>query len=474
MPQIFDERKDEFADYRGQLRTLLTEEEYAAARRTTLNAHYTDAAMVRTIWDAVAGLGFEGGTVLEPGCGSGNFIGFAPPSARMLGIELDPVTAGIAAALYPDAEIRNESFADTRVPDGGFDLVIGNVPFSNAILTDDRYNRDRYSMHNHFIIKSLGTVRPGGLVAVLTSRYTMDATADAARREMARQADLVTAIRLPAGAHRRAAGTEAVTDLLILRRREEGRARAGADWERSVPAEFEGGTARVSEFFTAHPENVLGDLVVGGGQYSGEELTVRSGDLARVPGDLAGRLAAAVTGADLRGLVMSSRAPGQAAAEVRAGGGRVSLRIPARDAGRFEGTITARADGTFTVLRGGEAEPWPCPDSQAAELRALLRLRDTVGQLLDAERASSQDTPRLGDLRARLNREYDAYVAAHGPLNRVSWRRTGRTDENGNETWARQAPAQGKFRQDPYAATVYALEDFDPETGTASKAPIFG
>lgn len=473
VPQIFDERKDEFADYRAELRGLLTEDEYAAARRTTLNAHYTSTAMVRTVWEAVEGLGFNGGTVLEPGCGSGNFIGYAPPSARMLGIELDPVTAGIAAALYPDAEIRAESFADTRIQPGGFDLAVGNVPFSSAILTDDRHNRARHSMHNHFIVKSLDAVRPGGLVAVLTSRYTMDAVSDSARQEMSARADLLTAIRLPSGAHRRAAGTEAVTDLLILRRREEDRPVNGTGWGRSVPAEFEGGNARVNEYFLAHPENVLGDLVVGGSQYSSEELMVRPRDLARVPDELADRLAVAVADAHEAGLAVSPRDPALARANVQSGGGHVSLRIPARDAGRFEGTITAHRDGTFTVLHDGQAEPWPCPDSQSAELRALLRLRDTVCSLLDAERASAEDTTELASLRARLNREYDAYVRTHGALNRVQWRRTGRTSEDGSAIWARQAPAQGKFRQDPHAAIVYALEDFDSETGIASKAPIF-
>lgn len=473
VPQIFDERKDEFAGYRTQLRALLTEDEYAAARRTTLNAHYTDAAVVRAVWDAVSDLGFADGAVLEPGCGSGNFIGFAPPTAQLLGIELDPVTAGIAAALYPDAEIRSESFADTRVPAGGFDLAIGNVPFSSAILTDDRHNASRHSMHNHFILKSLDAVRPGGLVAVLTSRYTMDSVSDGARRDMTEKADLVTAVRLPSGAHRRAAGTDAVTDLLILRRREDGRPPAGTDWAESNPAEFEGGTARVNEYFLAHPENVLGDLDVGGGQYNSEELIVRPRDLGRVPDDLAERLAVAVADAHEHDLAMSPRASWHAAASVRPGGGQVSLRIPSRDAGRFEGTITAHGDGTFTVLHDAEAEPWPCPGSQAAELRSLLRLRDTVCSLLDAERASAEDTPRLADLRARLNREYDAYLNQYGPLNRMAWRRTGRTDESGNETWARQAPAQGKFRQDPHAAIVYALEDFDSESGIASKAPVF-
>jgi N12 class adenine-specific DNA methylase len=475
VPKIFDDSKDQFADARAELRALLTEDEWAAARRTTMNAHYTDAAIVKAMWSAVTSLGFDAGVVLEPGCGSGNFLGFAPASARMLGIELDPVTAGIAAALYPDAEVRNESFADSRLPEGGFDLVIGNVPFSSAILTDPRHNQGLHSMHNHFLVKSLALTRPGGLVATLTSRYTMDAQDDSARREMAGMADLVTAIRLPSGAHRRAAGTEAVTDLIVFRRRSDGEPRRGADWERAFATDLDGGTARVSEYFKERPGNVLGDLAVDGGQYSSEELIVRPhGEVTHLPGELANRLLVECVDAQAAGLVMSPRDPAQKLAAVRAGGGRVSMRIVAREASRFEGTITASlADGTFTVLRNGDAEPWPCPASQQAELRALLRLRDAVAALLDAEKASADDTPRIGELRARLNGEYDSYKATYGPLNRMSWRRTGRTDGDGNETWSRQVPTQGGFRTDPYAAIVYALEDYDPETSAASKAAIF-
>ena len=185
VPQVFDDDRDEFAAARAELRQLLPEPDYAAARRTTINAHYTDSALAKVVWDAVTALGFDGGQVLEPGCGSGNFIGLAPPGALVLGVELDPVTAGIAARLYPDAEIRCESFADTRLPEGHFDLVIGNVPFSSARLHDRRHNAAGHSMHNHFIIKSLTFLKPGGLLAVLTSRYTMDAQDPSAREEMA-------------------------------------------------------------------------------------------------------------------------------------------------------------------------------------------------------------------------------------------------------------------------------------------------
>ena len=174
VPEIFDERREEYAWAREELSALLNPAEIAAAARNTLNAHYTDASLVQAIWAGIGQLGFTAGRVLEPGCGSGNFIAFAPDGASITGVELEPVTAQIAAALYPDAEIINESFADTRGREAAFDLAVGNVPFGKAALHDRLYNQGGHSIHNHFIIKSLHLARPGALVAVITSRYTMD------------------------------------------------------------------------------------------------------------------------------------------------------------------------------------------------------------------------------------------------------------------------------------------------------------
>ena len=168
MPGVFDEDRDEWAQARSELLELVGEDGYAAARRTTINAHYTDPAIVAVIWQTVRELGFDGGRVLEPGCGIGTFIGLAPADAAMTGVELDPATARLARALYPHATVRNESFADTRLPDGHFDLTVGNVPFADVRLHDPQHNPGRHSIHNHFILKSLALTRPGGLVAVLT------------------------------------------------------------------------------------------------------------------------------------------------------------------------------------------------------------------------------------------------------------------------------------------------------------------
>ena len=218
---MFDDADTEWAPTRARLRTLLTADEWSAARRTTLNAHYTDPTVVAAVWDFLAAVGFDGGRVLEPGCGSGNFIGLAPADLDVswIGVELDPTTAAICALLYPQATIRAEGFETTDLPDGSVDAVVGNVPFGKVALYDRRHNAAGESIHNHFIIKALHLCRPGGMVAVLTSRYTMDARNPQARATMADLADLVTAVRLPGSTHRHVAGTDVVTDLLVLRRR---------------------------------------------------------------------------------------------------------------------------------------------------------------------------------------------------------------------------------------------------------------
>jgi N12 class adenine-specific DNA methylase/SAM-dependent methyltransferase len=467
VPAVFDSRAasyERFASARDDLRALLSDEEYAAAARNTLNAHYTDASYVRAIWDAVAGLGFSAGDILEPGCGSGNFLAFAPAGARAVGIELEPVTAAIAAALYPDATVRCESFADTRVPEGAFDLVVGNVPFGQVVLHDPRHNRG-HAIHNHFIIKGLHLTRPGGLVAVLTSRYTMDAANPAARREIAELADLVGAVRLPTGAHRRAAGTDVVTDLLILRRREDEREPAGASFERSHPlAGVEADEPiRVNEYFLANPQHALGVLKAVQGEGGRQELGVE-GDRAAGPALMAA-LSDIVRRAHESGLAIAER---HGPARARA----VAL-VPAR-VQRPDGFLAVAEDGSFTRVTEGVVIPHEPPARQAPELRALLGLRDTLVALLEAEAAAIDETAEIAGLRARLNEQYDRYVAAYGPINRFTWRPTGRVDpKTGEPKLARVHPAQGAFRIDPFANAVLALEHFQGSTQTATKASIF-
>ena len=461
VPEVFDDSRTEFAQAREQLTGLLTPEELAAAARSTLNAHYTDAALVQAMWTAATRLGFEGGQVLEPGCGSGNFIGFAPPTARITGVELEPVTAGIAAALYPTARIISGSFATARLPEDSFDLVIGNVPFGNLSLHDPRHNRSGHSIHNHFIVKSLALTRPGGLVMVLTSRYTMDARNPAARREIAALADLVGALRLPSRAHQRAAGTGVVTDLLILRRHEPGREPDPTAWEQARLTELDGAQVPVNEYFLDHPEAVLGTLGAVHGAYRADDLVVTA--TADPIGAFTDGLARITTSAQDRGLTW---APPTASAHPASELGAASAHP--------DGYLQASGDGTFTEVADGMARPFEVPRSQAAELRALLGLRDTAVALLQAEGATAEDTEHAIRLRGQLNARYDSYARAYGPLNRFTLRRTGRTDPvTGEQVMARVAPPQGGFRGDPYAPLVYALEEFDPAGQRAAKAAIF-
>ena len=235
IPQVFDPTDDRYLDERAELRQLLRSEAgWSQARRTTLNAHYTSAPVVQAMWHAAQQLGVDGDgvRVLEPGCGSGNFIGFAPAGTVLTGVELDETTAEIAQHLYgARATIEATAFEELRVEDGAFDVVIGNVPFAKVTPHDPRHNRGRHALHNYFLIKSLHLTRPGGLVVVLTSRYTLDARNGAARREMASMADLVGAIRLPERAFARSSGTDVVVDMVILRRRPPGAEPSGPAWQ---------------------------------------------------------------------------------------------------------------------------------------------------------------------------------------------------------------------------------------------------
>jgi len=472
VPAVFDHAKQEFTAERAELRALLTETEWRAAARSTLNAHYTDAAIAATMWEMVAAAGFGGhGTarVLEPGCGAGTFLGLAPAAAtELIGVELDPSTAAIAAALYPHADIRSESFADTRIQAGSIDLVIGNVPFGKIALHDKVHNAGGHSLHNHFIIKSLVLTRPGGVVAVLTSHYTMDAANPAARREIAAMAELVAAVRLPSSAHLRAAGTQVITDVLVLRRRDpESDAPDAAGWETAVP--IGGGAERpvcINRYFAGHPERVIGAAGVRAGQF-GPELDVKAAPGTDIAGELRARLEAAwlidAAGDPAWTLFRAPTGPTPAGPVPR----------PAAPPEDQPDHLAVDGNGGFTAVSHGGLVVHPVPGSQVQELTALLGLRDTTVALLAAEAGTAEDTDRIEGLRRLLNRQYDSYLARWGPINRITYRRTGRLDEHtGADRLARIAPPQGRFRLDPHSPAVYALENFDATLGSAVKAPI--
>ena len=464
LPQLFDEAKNDWARERAQLKDLLSDAAYSEARRTTINAHYTDPAYVREIWSTLERLGFEGGSVLEPGSGAGTFIGMAPAGTQMTGIELDSTTATISRGLYPDADIRTESFADTRFPRGHFDATVGNVPFADVRLHDPSGNSGGHTMHNHFIIKSLALTRPGGMVAVLTSSFTLDATNPGARREMNGMADLLGAVRLPTGAFRRSAGTEALTDLLIFRRREPDAPASDQVWETVTPRQVNGHLIKINAYYDVHPEHVLGAIEVGTGMYGEATVSVR-GDIAATPAQLREALTHITDQAIERDQVFS--APTESSVQTRAAN-------IAEQTGLWDGTIVAQPDNTFTVVDGGRHTPLAVPQNSGVELRALLELRNTARGLLEAEAATVEDSAEIRQLRSTLRNRYDTYTERFGPLNRFTLVAAGKEDpDTGQRPTSRRVPRPiVLLRQDPFGPLVLALERFNDEDQTAVPATI--
>ena len=462
VPEVFDTAKAEWQWVRDELAKVLDPAEYAAAARSTLNAHYTDPVIVDAIWQAMYQAGMPTGQrlapenryrVLEPGCGSGNFIAAAPHAVTVTGVELDPTTAAIARARCPGHRIVTGSFADTRLP-GLFDAVIGNVPFGKITLTDAVHNRVGHSIHNHFIIKALHLTRPGGLVAVVTSRYTLDSENPFARRDMHALADLVAAIRLPGDAHQATAGTRVVTDVLILRRREPGRQPAPAGWLDTVDVELDGHTVPVNRHFVDDPRWCLGTMTAGHGMWRDGNLIVTAA------GNLADTLPAALTAAiSAAGLTWTP--PEAPAPEPE----------PSPD-DLEEGHIVQRGK-TFCRVEEAAFVDHPVPRTQTRELAALLVLRDTARAVLTAEVDTDEDSPALTARRDQLRAAYEAYVARFGYLNRSSLRPTGRIDPaTGEPAFARVRPPMGGFRHDPGAPLVFALEEYDAEAEQGEGAPI--
>ena len=272
LSDVFDPGKDSWAKEYAELKGLLSEDEYAAARSSTLNAHYTSPVVIRSIYEAVEKMGFRSGNILEPSMGVGNFFGMLPDSmadSRLYGVELDSITGRIAKMLYPQADITVAGFETTDRRDF-YDLAVGNVPFGQYKVNDKAYNKLGFSIHNYFFAKAIDQVRPGGVIAFVTSRYTMDSKDSTARKHIAERADLLGAIRLPNNAFRANAGTDVVSDIIFLQKRDR-----PADIE---PAWVQLGKTEdgfaINQYFVDHPEMVLGELTAESTQYGREELTV--------------------------------------------------------------------------------------------------------------------------------------------------------------------------------------------------------
>jgi SAM-dependent methyltransferase len=477
VPKVFDERDEQVVAERTELRRLLgTEEAWAQARRTTLNAHYTSASVVNAMWGAASALGVDGPVrVLEPGCGSGNFLGLAPEDAVLTGVELDATTAKIAAHLYgARATIRTGAFEDLRVEDGAFDLVIGNVPFAKVTPHDPRHNRGRHALHNYFLLKSLHLTRPGGIVMALTSRYTLDAHNPSARREMAGLADLVGAVRLPEGAFARSSGTDVVVDLLVLRRRLPGAEPTGPSWEDAVTTSAKGtgdrpgGDVKVNEYLVAHPDRVLGDLVTTRGMYRDDELSVApTGNLDEQLPAVLDRLVADATATGLR-YVASSPTEAHRTSALPQARGDFDL-THAQD-----GSFVATSKGDVAVVRGGVPVAYePRFAKDGPELIRLIGLRDAARSVLAVQLDGGSEDELRAAQQALADR-YGSYLRVYGPINRSTRARTGRRDpETGEDIHRRVRPRMGGFREDPDWPLVAALELFDDEIQQARPAAIF-
>ena len=438
LADAFDPGKDSWAKEYAELKGLLSEDEYAAARSSTLNAHYTSPTVIRGIYDAVERMGFRSGNILEPSMGVGNFFGMLPDSmadSRLYGVELDSITGRIAKKLYPQADITVAGFETTDMRDF-YDLAVGNVPFGNYKVNDKAYNKLGFSIHNYFFAKAIDQVRPGGVVAFVTSRYTMDSKDSTARKHMAERADLLGAIRLPNNAFRANAGTDVVSDIIFLQKRDR-----PADIE---PAWVQLGKTEdgfaINQYFVDHPEMVLGELTMESTQYGKEECTVRPIEGAV----LADQLAEAVQ--HIEGQYTAAEVDTPDIAEEEA----ARRTLPADpDVKNFSYTVV---DGEVFYRENSVMTLVELSDTAKGRVIGMVELRQIVNELIDQQLNDFPDE----DIKAtqeRLNAAYDAFTAKYGLLND---RKNGRL-----------------FEQDSSYYLLCSLENLDEQGQLKSKAAMF-
>ena len=402
LADAFDPNKENWSAEYTQLKELLSEDEYAAARSSTLNAHYTSPTVIRGIYDAVERMGFRSGNILEPSMGVGNFFGMLPNSmvdSRLYGVELDSITGRIAKKLYPQADITVAGFETTDRRDF-YDLAVGNVPFGQYKVNDKAYNKLGFSIHNYFFAKAIDQVRPGGVVAFVTSRYTMDSKDSTARKHMAERADLLGAIRLPNNAFRANAGTDVVSDIIFLQKRDRPIDHE-PDWVQL--GKTEDGFA-INQYFVDHPEMVLGELTTESTQYGREELTV-----APIEGaNLADQLAEAVQHIEGQYTTAEIAAPDVADAEAQ------RKTLPADPAVKnFSYTVV---DGDIYYRENSIMTQIELSDNAKGRVAGMVELRQIVNELIDQQLNDFPDED-IKASQAKLNATYDAFTAKYGLIN---------------------------------------------------------
>ena len=439
LSQAFDEKNESWKREYAELKTLLSAEDYEQARSSTLNAYYTPKEVIGGIYAALQRFGVKGNNrILEPAMGTGNFFGFMPKEiaagSRLYGVELDNITGRIAAKLYPQASVQIKGFEDTSFPNDKFDLVVGNVPFGGYGVADSDYNRYNFKVHDYFLAKSVDKVRPGGTVAVITSKGTMDKLNPSARRYIAERAELLGAIRLPNNAFKQTAGTEAVADILFFRKREEKINDLSKEEWLGTGKTAEG--YEINNYFLAHPEMILGTLAEEHGLYGGIDTTVKPDGR-----DLKDALAEAVKHLP-QGFYNNPETPPEQERETE-----VDYNVKPFCYKTERGKLYQRVGDEMV-----EQTVPKTPKDAYQRIQGMIALRESLHHILDIQIAGCSDEVLTRE-QWTLNSRYDLFVKKYGNLN--------------SQTNSKL------FKDDGDSALLFACEDVDEQTKTVTKADIF-
>ena len=445
LANAFDRRKTEWSKEFAELKELLTDEEYSSARGSTLNAHYTDISVIKAMYDGLKQLGFTGGRMMEPSSGVGNFVGAMPAdmAAQVRSwtmVELDGITGLIAKYLYPNADVRIQGFEKANIPNDFMDVAISNVPFGNYAIADKKYPKKVTSaIHNYFFAKALDKVRPGGIVMFITSSYTMNSKDNTVRRYIMQKADLLGAIRLPDNAFKGNAGTEVVTDILVLKKRAANTAYAGEDFLESPYQYIDGfySGANINKYFLDHPEMVLGKATMTGGMYRGDSLTYKA---LEGKGSLADQIRAAFQNIQGKMDYPTQRSPEKTNFAVE----RASKKT------KNNGLVVK--DGKVYQNQNGELHEVTVAKGAADRIAGMLEIRDAAKSLIAYQQQGLNES-EIKKARQKLNKAYDAFVKKYGFINSQANR--------------------SAIKEDPDSFSILALENWNPETKKAVKADIF-
>nr|WP_330423545.1 SNF2-related protein [Blautia obeum] len=436
IPQAFEENNSSWANEYLELKNTLSSEEYSAARASTLNAFYTSPTVIRSMYEALENMGLKQGNILEPSCGVGNFMGLLPESmgkANMYGVELDPVSGRIAKQLYQKNKIAVQGFEETSYPDSFFDCVIGNVPFGAYQVSDRRYDRHHFMIHDYFIAKSLDLVRPGGVVAVVTSSGTMDKQNPAVRQYIANRAELLGAIRLPNNAFQRNANTSVVSDILFFQKRD----RASIEEPEWLNLKETPEGYSVNAYFAEHPEMVLGDFTTESTQYGKQEVTVKPKE----------------------GITLEE----QLKEAIRNIHGTIT-ELELSDTELEEDVVSIPADPdvknfSFTVVNeevyyreNSVMNRMELPAMTAERVKGMVKIRDVTNELIQCQMEEGSDE-QITKLQEKLNEEYDTFTAKYGLIS-----------SNANKR---------AFSQDSSYCLLTSLEFLDDKGELKRKADIF-